>query len=91
MKDFLGGHPVAVAIRLVIISIIVGIVLSALGITPANVVDRVQLLFRRLYDLGFGVFEWAFGYLLLGAVIVVPIWFISRVLSSSRSKTDDRS
>ena len=91
MKDFLGGHPMTVAIRLVIISIIVGIVLSALGITPANFLDRIQLLFRRIYDLGFGVFEWAFGYLILGAVIVVPIWFISRLLSSGRRKSNDGS
>jgi len=35
---------------------------------------------RRIYDLGFGAIDSLLGYFILGAMVVVPIWFISRLL-----------
>jgi hypothetical protein len=70
--------------QLVIWSIVVGVILSALGITPFNIVDRIGLILRNIYDLGFGAVHWAVQYLLLGAIIVVPIWLISRLLRGRR-------
>lgn len=73
-----GGNPIGVVIRLVVISIVVGIILSAIGITPRNFFYHLELLARRLYDLGFGVFENMLGYLVLGAIVVIPIWLVAR-------------
>lgn len=84
-----GGNPVGVIIRLVVLSIIVGIVLSAFNIHPANIVYHIRLLVQRLYDMGFGLFENAFGYLILGAVIVVPIWLLTRLLAVARGRNRD--
>jgi Family of unknown function (DUF6460) len=81
-----GGNPLGVIIRLVVLSIVVGIVLSALDIHPANILDRLRLLVLRIYDMGFGLFQNAFGYLILGAVIVVPIWLLTRLLSVARDR-----
>ena len=67
------------AIRLALISIAVGIVLKALGIDLRNFFDRINVLLRNLYDLGFNAFNWVFEYMLLGALVVVPIWLIARV------------
>jgi hypothetical protein len=86
-ETFLGGSVLGVIVRLALLSILVGVVLSALGITFDNFFYQINLLFRRIYDLGFDVFEWAFKYLLLGAMIVVPIWFIARLVKvAGRSK-----
>ncbi len=74
-----GGNPLAVAIRLAFISIVVGVVLSALGINLRNFFDRINELLRAIYDLGFGAIDWLLQYLLLGAIIVVPVWAIARV------------
>ena len=74
-----GGNPFGVAIRLALISIAVGIVLKALGIDLRNFFDRINVLLRNLYDLGFDAFNWVFEYMLLGALVVVPIWLIARV------------
>ncbi len=87
----LGGNPWGVAIRLIVMSIIVGIVLHALNITPENLIYRLQLFVRRLYDLGFGSIEWAFRYFLVGAVVVVPIWLIARIFGFIGSRRDDDS
>lgn len=80
MERFFGGSPAAVIIRLVIISVIVGVLLSALGLDPRDIIDSLMRLMRRVYDMGFEAVEWAMRYFLLGAVIVFPIWLVSRIL-----------
>ena len=79
-RQLFGESVSGTIIRLVLLSIVVGIVFSALGITPFNIVERLQLLVRRIAELGFDAFHWAFSYFLLGAVVVVPIWLIMRVI-----------
>ncbi|MDX2287400.1 MAG: DUF6460 domain-containing protein [Hyphomicrobiaceae bacterium] len=74
-----GGNPLGVVIRLAVLSIVVGIVLSALGITPKNLFYHLDILARRIYDMGFGTIEWIVGYLVLGAMIVVPVWLVARM------------
>jgi hypothetical protein len=83
-----GGNPLGVIIRLVVLSIVVGIVLSALGITFDNLFWRLQILAQRIYDMGWGAVEWAVQYFLLGAVIVVPIWLIARIAGGARRRDD---
>lgn len=80
-RTVFGGSPLAVVIRLALISIVVGVVLSALGINLRNFFDRINELLRAIYDLGFGAIDWLLQYLLLGAIIVVPIWAIARALA----------
>ena len=88
-----GGHPIAIIIKLAIMSIVVGVILSALGITPQNLFYHLDLIARRIYDLGFGAIEWVFGYLILGAMVVVPIWFVARLMGylGTQSSNDDKS
>jgi hypothetical protein len=83
-ETFLGGSPLGVIIRLVLLSIVVGVVLSALGITPHNFFYQINVLLRRIYDLGFGAFEAVAEYLVLGAMVVVPIWLIARLVKTAR-------
>jgi hypothetical protein len=85
-----GGNPVGVFVRLALLSIVVGVVMSALGITPADLFYHIDLLVRRLYDMGFGAVEWVARYFLLGAVIVFPIWILARLLGLLRRPSDDR-
>jgi Family of unknown function (DUF6460) len=81
---FFGDNVAGTIIRLVLISIVVGIVFSALGITPFNLVERLEQVVRRITDLGFDAVRWTFNYFLLGAIIVFPIWIIMRVVRSRR-------
>lgn len=89
-NQIFGGNPIAVIIRLVVLSVIVGVVLSALNIRPDQLLDHIRRLIQRIYDLGFGVFETAFGYFLIGAVVVIPIWLIARLLGAFKQNQDDR-
>lgn len=85
-----GGNPLGVILRLIVLSVVVGIVMSALGIHPGNILYHLHVLADRISRLGFGIFESAFGYFLLGAVIVIPIWLISRLLGVFRGRDDRR-
>jgi hypothetical protein len=83
-NSILGGSPLGVVIRLTLISIAVGIVLKALGIDLRNFFDRINELLRNVYDMGLGAIQWMLEPLLLGAIVVVPIWFIGRVFRATR-------
>ena len=80
MERFFGGNPGLVLLRLAILSLVVGVILAALGFSPFDILRSVQELIARIYDLGFEAIEKAGRYFLLGAVIVFPVWFIARLL-----------
>src|SRR5258706_4837319 len=82
-RQFFGDSVAGTLIRLVLLSVVVGVVFSALGITPFNLMDRLEHLIRNVMNMGFDAFNWAFRYFLLGAVIVFPVWFLVRLLLRS--------
>src|SRR5579863_4622458 len=86
LNRFLGGSPLMVAFRLVLLSILVGVVLAAIGFDPWNILNSIELLFRRLWSLGFDAVNWLWRYFLLGAVIVVPVWLLSRMFGAPRGR-----
>ncbi|HZL31852.1 MAG TPA: DUF6460 domain-containing protein [Pseudolabrys sp.] len=81
-----GGSPLGVLVRLILVSILVGVVLSALGLNPFDIWNSVERLFRSIWNMGFDAFRWVWGYFLLGAVIVIPIWLIIRLVNAPRGK-----
>jgi len=81
---FFGGSPARVLVQLVVISIVLGIVLNALGVSPYDIVSGLRDLATRIYSMGFGTIEWVFRYFLLGAVIVFPVWLLMRLLRVGR-------
>ena len=86
LSRFLGGSPIAVLFRLVLLSVVVGIVLAAIGFDPWNILESIRILFQRIWDLGFDTINWVWRYFLLGAVIVIPLWLISRIFSTPRGR-----
>jgi len=80
MEIFFGGNPGLVLIRLVVLSLVVGVLLAALGFSPFDIIDSIRQLIQRIYDMGFAAVEKALRYFLLGAVIVFPIWLVARLL-----------
>ena len=83
---FFGGSPLAVLGRLILVSILVGVILNALGLDPFDIVRSIQRLFESIWNMGFDAFRWLWRYFLLGAVIVIPIWLILRLVNAPRGK-----
>ncbi|HQF30836.1 MAG TPA: DUF6460 domain-containing protein, partial [Hyphomicrobiales bacterium] len=77
---FFGGPPGWVLVRLVFLSFVVGVILSALGISPHEILDSFRRLIVRIYDMGFGAVEHVLQYFLIGAIVVFPVWILARVL-----------
>lgn len=76
MERIFGGSPAAVLLRLIIISIIVGIVLKALGVRPQDLLRSFDEFVYNLRFLGADALQW----FLLGAMIVFPVWAVVRLL-----------
>jgi hypothetical protein len=83
LERFLGGRPGGVIVRLLILSLIVGFLMSVFGVRPQDVIDGAIDLFHAAIRDGFGAFRDIGAYIVTGAVLVVPIWFLIR-LSKSR-------
>lgn len=81
LRRFLGGSPVAVALKLILVSFVVGALLMWLRITPADVFAEMAALVGRLYNLGFQSLRDFGTYIVAGAIIVVPVWLVIRLLS----------
>jgi hypothetical protein len=86
MAKVFGGSPLAVLGRLILVSILVGVVLAALGLDPFDIVRSVEQLIHSIWNMGFDAVRWIWRYFLLGAVIVIPIWVIIRLVNAPRGK-----
>lgn len=85
---FSGGSPLRTILWLVFLSLVVGWVFETIGLDPFALVRRVVVDFDRFVDwvlhLGSGAFVALARYALLGAVVVVPVWLISRLMRLRR-------
>jgi Family of unknown function (DUF6460) len=86
LERFLGGSPISVALRLVVVSFIVGVLLVMFGVEPGDIVESATRLVRRAIDDGLADFRQFWRTILTGAIVVVPIWLVMRLIDSRRSR-----
>lgn len=84
LSRFLGDSPLRVVIKLIVVSFLVGILMAAFGVSPWDVVDGIHDFFAGLWNMGFDALYRFGNYFLLGAVVVVPVFIILRILSFRR-------
>ncbi|MGI6245505.1 MAG: DUF6460 domain-containing protein [Pseudochelatococcus sp.] len=80
LNRFLGGSPGGVLIRLLFLSLVVGAVMSWLGLTPIDLYEGTVALVRDLVDDGFAGLRHVGTWLMYGAMVVVPVWLLLRLL-----------
>ena len=81
MIRFFGGSPLTVAVRLVVVSLLVGLVMTWLQIDPMDLFFDLQRGFVHLWGTGFVALHQIANTVLAGAAVVVPVWFVLRVAS----------
>jgi hypothetical protein len=86
LTRFFGGPPLAVIFRLILLSILIGVILEVMGLDPLNLIDSLRRLMLRIWDMGFDAIRWVWRYLVLGAAIVVPVWLIIRLTRVSKAR-----
>jgi hypothetical protein len=83
---FLGGSPLAVAVRLIVVSFVVGFLLDAFGLDPASLVAEAVRMARHIVEYGFSDLRQFGRILLTGAMVVVPVWIVLRLLDVGRTR-----
>jgi len=86
MTRFFGGSPLSVIFKLALLSILVGFLLKVLGLDPFDIIRSIRELFQAVWDLGFEAFVRLWRYFLLGAVLVIPVWLIVRLIRAPRGR-----
>ncbi|AWB20146.1 hypothetical protein DA075_03695 [Methylobacterium currus] len=84
LHRFLGGSPGAVLVRLVFLSLLVGAGMAMMGVTPGLLFAQAYDTIHALIALGFDTFHDAGRWFVAGAVVVVPLWFLSRLFARGR-------
>ncbi|HFA59429.1 MAG TPA: hypothetical protein ENJ83_01925 [Rhodospirillales bacterium] len=77
----------ATVLKLLIASFLVGLVLALFDVTPREVLAWARGLLRELASDFWGWVNWALSYVLIGAVVVVPIWAISYLFKALRRRS----
>jgi hypothetical protein len=80
---FLGGSPPMVALRLIVVSFVVGIVLETFGFDPATLFTDALRSARQIVEFGFSDIRQVGRILLTGAMVVVPVWLVLRLVDST--------
>lgn len=84
LRRFLGGSPIGVLIKLAFLSVVVGAAMAVFGLTPAQLFWHLYDGTRALIELGLNTFQGFGQWILAGAVIVVPLWLLSRFLAMGK-------
>ena len=86
MNSFLGGSVASVAVRLLVVSFIVGMLLTMVGFDPETLYFRLEAMVRHLIAYGLEDIGHVGRILLTGAMIVIPVWFILRLMDARRAR-----
>jgi hypothetical protein len=62
--------------KIAVASLIVGTILAHFGITAQSLMKEFGLSADRMIELGRQGLEWALPNMLLGSLIIVPVWFL---------------
>lgn len=73
-------------IKVLLFSFIIGVLLSFFEIDPKQLLANFGETVQAIFEVVASVIEWAVKYVLLGAIVVVPIWLIFFFINKARGK-----
>ncbi len=80
MERIFGGPIVATLLKLAVLSFIVGLVFAIFGIDPVDLWREFGTTIQRAWTLVFDALDWGWKYAILGAIVVLPLWIIYRLV-----------
>jgi hypothetical protein len=81
---FLGGSPGGVILRLIVMSLIVGAAMVFFNVTPRDLLEGFRQFTENLWAGGVESLRTLLLYIAYGAVIVVPVFILVRLLKMGR-------
>jgi hypothetical protein len=79
---------VQTVVKLAIASLIVGTVMTHFGVTPEKFIGAFGLTPERALELAQQGMTWALPNLTLGALVIVPVWFVVYLFRPPRARSD---
>ena len=76
----------ATIFKLILASLGVGLLLSFLNVDPRKLVYNFGDTVRAIFDQGVDLVQWATPYVMLGAIVVVPIWLVTMLARYARER-----
>jgi hypothetical protein len=73
-------------VKIAVASLIVGTILAHFGITTEQLIKELGLSQDRIMELARQGVTWALPNLLLGALVIVPVWFLIYLFRPPRSE-----
>ncbi|THV23651.1 DUF6460 domain-containing protein [Peteryoungia ipomoeae] len=76
---------IAGMIKLALASLLAGSLLSVVGVTPRSVIESMGVTPQDLQNGILNALAWTAPRLLMGAVVILPVWFLTYILAPPRS------
>ena len=73
-------------IKVLLASFVIGVLLAFFNIDPTELLENFGETIQSIFEIVARVIEWAVKYVLLGAVLVVPIWLILFFIGKARGR-----
>ena len=77
-------------LKLVLLSFIAGLVFAVVGIDPITLWSDLGGTLARVWEFTGETARWAIKYVALGALVVIPIWVVFRILHSASEARSNR-
>jgi hypothetical protein len=79
LNRFLGGSLGSVIVKLLFLSLLAGAFMAYLDITPIGLVQGLYRWLRSVLNLSFETVQQVLTWVLYGAIVVVPLWLLTRL------------
>jgi hypothetical protein len=86
VSRFVGGSPMTVLLRFIVVSFVVGFLLETLGFDPVGLLNEVVRAARHIIEFGLTDVRQIGRILLTDAMVVVPVWLVLRLLDAGRMR-----
>ena len=85
MNRIFGGAIIPTLTTLLLLSFAVGLALAAFGIDPIDLWSNFWQTLENVWHYAGDFIQWGIKYAILGAVVVLPVWLIYRLLRAVTS------
>lgn len=85
MDKIFGGAVIPTLFKLALLSFIVGLVFAMFGIDPVDLWREFGATIQKAWTMVFDAIGWGWSYAVLGAIVVLPVWIIYRLILAATS------
>lgn len=75
-------------VKIAVASLIVGTILAHFGITADKIIAEFGLNADRVTEYGRQALNWALPNVILGSIVIVPVWFLVYLFRPPASRSD---